>query len=125
MPEVARVRALAFSALLLSVACGVRPIRPQLAPVAEEMPGSLRLIGRFADGHACAITAELALSCAHMTDIRPFDRDIGLYPSRFSDGGTSDGIMKPELISSDCDLALYRGTFPVHYALAATAPAIG
>src|SRR5262245_19870347 len=50
------------------------------APAAPDTSGVLRLVGRFSSAHACPISESLALTSAHVTDLRPFDRGMPAFP---------------------------------------------
>src|SRR5690349_9735703 len=54
--------------------------------------GSLRLIGRFNAGHACAIGPRLALTNGHIVDIRPFEA-VAPFSFAWSDGTGSSGFL--------------------------------
>lgn len=65
----------------------------------------LRLIGRHASAHACPISPRLALTSAHVVDLRPFDSGIGLFPYGWSDGFGFFGWVTPLSVESARDLA--------------------
>ena len=96
-----------------------------LLAVPKAPPANLHLIGRFATAQACPVAANLALTCAHVVDLRPFDLEIPLYPTLWTDDRGGEGLARPVVASGTCDLALLSGAFPHWYELAAAAPALG
>jgi hypothetical protein len=92
--------------------------------------GSLRLIGRFAAGHACAIEPRVALTNGHVIDMRPFDNDVRPFPFAWSDGTGASGFLVPSELERARDLArvqpLREGdVFPHPLRVAAEAPKPG
>src|SRR5689334_1790146 len=49
-----------------------------------DLQAVLRLMGRFDGGHACPIGSRLALTNAHVVDVRPFDKEFPAYPAVYS-----------------------------------------
>lgn len=92
-----------------------------------DMTGILRLVGRFGAAHACPV-GELILTNGHVTDLRPFDRDVSLMPYRYSDGAGHSGILAPVSTERCADLGLMavRPGFTVKpYPVASEAPKVG
>lgn len=93
--------------------------------------GSLRLIGRFNAGHACAIAPRVALTNGHIVDLRPFDAGISPYPFAWSDGSGAAGFLVPTRggLERGRDLAAVEpygeGSFPHYLPLASAAPKPG
>ena len=106
-------------------ACAHAYVPTAVDPGAPNDAGILSLMGRFEDGHACAVSPTLALSCAHLPDVRPFDHDTGLYATRYEDGAGASGVLSPIYVTSSCDLAMYSGEFNHYYVLAKAPPALG
>lgn len=103
---------------------------PTIAEAALDR-GSLRLIGRFNAGHACAIGPRLALTNGHIVDIRPFDVGVAPFPFVWSDGTGASGFLVPLRggLERARDLASVEpfgeGTFPHYLPLASEAPKPG
>lgn len=124
-------------ALLLSAACATNP-RPS-APAAPRAGGDdpappdtsaiLRLIGRDGLAHACAISPTLALTNVHVVDSHPDEREYVPLPLMWGLPSGEVGVVVPALDNDRFrDLARvmpHRGTFPRHYEIAATPPAVG
>lgn len=90
----------------------------------------LRLMGRHASAHACPIEPRLALTSGHVIDLRPFDRDIGLFPYGWSDGFGNSGWVVPQSVEMARDLGRMTpfregDTFPHVLPVAEVAPALG
>lgn len=95
--------------LLATVAlwCGASPASWAEQSVAESelLKGSLRLVGRFAAGHACPIEPRVALTNGHVVDMRPFDPTVKPYPYAWSDGTGASGFLVPYELENARDLA--------------------
>jgi hypothetical protein len=130
---VSRLALLVFAILPAGCAgaCASAPLAAKLIlpePKAPDMTGILRLQGRFASAHACPIGPELALTSAHVGDMRPFDKDVALLPFRWSDGDGHGGVLDPVAVSMAEDLAAYKpreGQFARYYAVASAPPEPG
>lgn len=114
---------LALLALLL-LGCG--HAKPKV-PEAPSMDGVLRLQGRFASAHACPVSPDLALTSAHVTDLRPFDAAYPAFPYVWSDGHRHEGNLTPLVVHRHRDLAVMRTTVPFTrwYPIATEAPEPG
>jgi hypothetical protein len=100
--------------------------QPGVATEAPDTDGVLRLVGRFAMAHACPISESLALTNAHVTDVKPFTAAEPL-PLMFSDGLGHNGMLSPLLVSIARDLAVMQSAKPLArwYRIAAEAPTPG
>jgi V8-like Glu-specific endopeptidase len=100
-------------------------IRPE-APQAPDTDAVLRLVGRFTSAHACPISEQLALTNAHVTDMRPFDQSVAALPLIWSALG-HEGPLRPLAVYSMRDLALMESAVPFTrwYTIASAPPAPG
>src|SRR5512140_1445732 len=95
------------SCLLLASCGAIRPMTtPTPEPVDPQMTGVLRVIGRFAIAHACPLAPTVALTNAHVVDLRPFDAAWPYYPMPASDGEGHDGIVVADKADQFRDLAV-------------------
>lgn len=94
---------------------------------APDTDAILRVVGRFASAHACPVSETLALTSAHVTDLRPFDMALPAFPAAWSDGAGREGWLRPLRVEVARDLALMQSdvAFARHYAVAATPPVAG
>ena len=95
----------------------------------EQVPNTgniLSLFGRFTFAHGCPIAADRVLTNAHVLDLRPFDREMPLFPYRFQ-SDTQEGLVIGMGASVREDLAWAVPTPPLSffYPLASNAPAVG
>ena len=99
----------------------------QQAPAQPDTDGILRLVGRFAAAHACPVAPDLALTSAHVTDLRPFDRTMPAFPVAWSDAAGLDGWLTPLRVEGARDLALMQSDRPFarYYAVAPASPVAG
>lgn len=98
------------------------------APIEPQDAATLRLVGRFGDAQACPVAADTALTSAHVLDPRPFDKDVPLYPYRYSTADEAEsGLLKPAGISVASDLGIVAPMRPFarHYTVAPGPPAPG
>jgi len=78
--------------------------------------GVLELSGRFSVAHACPVSDTYVLTAAHVTDLRPNDRNFPLYPYRFSNQSGDYGIAIPVSVFTEVDLGWMRVRKPLtHY----------
>ena len=93
---------------------------------APNLGGILSLFGRFSFAHGCPIAADRVLTNSHVLDIRPFDREMPLFPYRFQSNTEHGQIVGIEASARE-DLAWAVPTPPLSffYPLAAVAPEIG
>jgi len=93
---------------------------------APDTGGILSLFGRFSFAHGCPIATDRVLTNAHVLDLRPFDRDIPLFPYRFQ-SDTEQGQLIGLGASTREDLAWATPTplLSFFYPLATDAPAVG
>jgi trypsin-like peptidase len=98
----------------------------------EELPppvpievGSIALSTHGGFGHACPISAGLALTARHVIDPRPFDPETPLQPGRWNDEDGHEGIFLPLNVARDRDLGLITGEFPHWYEIAKAPPKRG
>jgi len=71
-----------------------------------EMGNVLRVMGRFGVAHACPISPTMALTNAHVVDLRPFD-NTPLYGARYQNiRGDGYGMAEGMIVSINEDLAL-------------------
>lgn len=75
------------------------------APTVPNTDAILSVIGRFNMAHACPIAADLALTNAHVTDLRPFDPSVPLYGGRYSSPNAQTGWLRPVSVRTFEDLA--------------------
>lgn len=68
----------------------------------------LELAGRFGFAHGCPIGPHTILTAAHVTDERPFEKDVALYPLRMSDGAGREDLAVPVWAERGADIALMR-----------------
>jgi trypsin-like peptidase len=117
----------------LSLWCASSPAswagQPSPAEVAL-LRGSLRLVGRFASGHACPVEPRMALTNGHVVDMRPFDDSVRPFPYAWSDGTGASGFLVPAELERGRDLARVqplnaRDVFPHPFRVAAEAPKPG
>src|SRR3990167_2042775 len=92
----------------------------------EQVPNTgniLSLFGRFTFAHGCPIAADRVLTNAHVLDLRPFDREMPLFPYRFQ-SDTQEGLVIGMGASVREDLAWAVPTPPLSffYPLASNAP---
>lgn len=90
----------------------------------------LRLIGRHASAHGCAVGPRLALTSGHVIDLRPFERGVPLAPYGWSDGLTGAGWLIPIEVEAARDLGRMEplsktDTFPHVLPVAPVAPLPG
>lgn len=116
-------------AMFLGSCPGAWASEPSVAET-ELLKGSLRLIGRFASGHACPIEPRVALTNGHVVDMRPFDRDVAAFPYAWSDGTGASGFLVQLELERGRDLArvqpLREGdVFPHPLRIAANPPQAG
>ena len=119
---------IAVAALILVLLMGCAHVGVQRQePTAPDMDAILRVIGRFSTAHACPVSADLALTSAHVTDVRPFDRMMPAFPAAWSDGAGRDGWLTPLRVEIARDLALMQSDRPFArwYVVAAVGPAVG
>lgn len=116
-------------AVLMAVGCtsGSWAAQPQGQ---QSLDYVLRLIGRHASAHACAVGPRLALTSGHVIDPRPFDRDVPLTPYGWSDGLTGSGWLSPLSVEIARDLGRMEplkkdDTFPHVLPVAQVAPQPG
>src|SRR5690349_8340059 len=81
------------------------------APPAPDTSAILRLIGRFGSAHACPIAADVALTAAHVSDMRPFDKEVPLWPARFEGGGAT-GVVDATKVWPETDLGTMKPRRP-------------
>lgn len=117
-------RILLLGAVMTTVACVAGMVMAE-----EQVPdltAVLRVVGRFTAAHACPIAADRALTASHVTDLRPFDHEVPLWPYRFEGGGT-EGVAVPHGVAASADLGMLKPEQPFTrwYAIAERAPAVG
>jgi hypothetical protein len=134
LPITRRVLASMFNAafitamvVIAAMGCAAAQQRPMTTPAAPDTDAILRLVGRFGSAHACPISETLALTSAHVADLRPFDPGHPMYPLVWSDGFGHDGNLMPVISFRHRDLALMESDVPFArwYEIAAEAPAPG
>lgn len=120
-------RSAVLAALCAFLLMGCAKPRPSALLAAPNTDGVLRLNGRFAAGHACPVSEDLALTAAHVTDIRPFDASMPAFPLQWSDGLGHEGVLEPAGVSRVRDLAVMTSAVPFArwYPIAQAAPAPG
>lgn len=97
----------------------------------EPVNDVVRLIGRFNMGHACPVVlsdgTRYLLTAAHVMDPAPFEKDVPLYPARYSDGRGHEGKVMPLASDASSDLAVYVAPDVLGnwYRVASTAPKPG
>lgn len=95
----------------------------------KDPSATLRLIGRFTAAQACPIGPNEALTSAHVIDLRPFDKDVPLYPYRYSTADLAQvGIVRPRFVHGASDLGhiVPQGLpFERFYEIAQAAPKTG
>src|SRR5690349_7973832 len=96
-----------LSTIALTVLMGSAPA-PQAATAIE---GTLRLVGRFAVAHACAVDSRLALTSAHVVDPRPFE-DKKPVPYAWSDEQGAEGWVEAGKVDRARDLATLHPVRP-------------
>jgi hypothetical protein len=92
--------------------------------------GSLRLVGRFSSAHACPISPRVALTNAHVIDVRPFDESVKPFPFAWSDGTGASGFLVPLELERARDLARVQplresDVFPSPLSVASVPPKAG
>ncbi len=89
----------------------------------------LRLSTRFGLAHACPISANAALTSAHVVDPKPLDPESPLIHAMWSDGHGRSGLALSLRLVAARDLAKLvppqNEGFPAFYPLALKAPAVG
>lgn len=131
--EEAHLRLAVLLSAFLASACSAcataaRTIVTTVEPPAPELKGVLRLMGRHAQAHACPVTPDLALTSAHVLDLRPFDPSSGLYPYIWSDGEGRTGVAVPRQVARYMDLGGLRPEgkgWEITYPVASRAPQPG
>jgi hypothetical protein len=93
---------------------------------APNMGGILSMIGRFTSAHGCPVAADRVLTNSHVTDLRPFDDRVPMFPYRFS-SETQSGSFFPDRVSGREDLSwgTTKPLLDVFYPIAPTQPLIG
>jgi Trypsin-like peptidase domain len=131
-PRKAPERVLLMVLATLALWCGSLPASWAAQPSRAEsaLEGVLAVVGRHAAGHACPVEPRLALTSAHVVDLRPFDPSIPLYPYVWSDGSGASGFLVPDgRVEAARDLArvfpLPGETFPHPLPVASEAPKPG
>jgi hypothetical protein len=114
---------------LLASGCALNPRPTAPSTSTPDLTGVMKLFGRFSSAHACPVGERMAVTNAHVSDLRPFDRDFPLYPFRWSDDSGHSGVVDSTLVERSSDLAILvpvdEETFPRYYKVAQTAPAVG
>lgn len=95
--------------------------------VAPNTDGILSLFGRFSFAHGCPVSADRVLTNAHVLDIRPFDRDMPLFPYRYESGRSEVGHIIGDGASSREDLAWAtpKPHLKFFYPIAPQGPSVG
>lgn len=126
--------ALALTASACSpMACSSSTVLPPTTTVTSpptrepDLSAVLSLVGRFGIAHACPVSPTLALTAAHVVDLRPFDSGVQAWPYVWSDRRGNVGMVAPSGLSDSRDLALLRTSkpFPAPYRIASGAPLPG
>jgi len=100
---------------------------PASAAVKPDMSSVLRLSGRFGLAHGCPISADLAITAAHVIDHAPFS-DTPLFPEMWSDGNGHIGVAEGFSVDNFRDLGRLRPRnvkFASWYSVATNAPLPG
>lgn len=96
--------------------------------VAPNVDAILAVQGKYAMAHACPVGPFTALTVAHVMDIRPFDRNMPLFPFR-AENTTWSGTLMPVGVEHTTDLGYTtpfgQTPFPVFYPIAAADPQPG
>lgn len=117
----------ALLALIILSSCAHLPgLSRDATPAPPDTDGILQLIGRYSAAHACPVSEHLALTSAHVTDLRPFDRDMPLFPYQWG-ALEADGLLLPVMVWQHRDLSLMRSEapFPRWYHVAPERPKPG
>jgi hypothetical protein len=106
--------------LVAFVAFGCAHARPPATSQAPkegepDLSAMLELAGRFGFAHGCPVGPNTIYTAGHVTDERPFESDVELYPLRMSDGAGREDLALPVWVDRAADVALMR---PAHGPLA-------
>lgn len=92
---------------------------------APDLTKILRVIGRHGMGHACPIAPRIAITAAHVVDVRPFE-NVPLFGGRFEQIAGLAGIFEAASVSQASDLAVLSVNQDVRwYPIAREAPKAG
>ena len=95
---------------------------------APDMTGILQLIGKHSAAHGCPVAPRIALTNAHVIDLRPFDPEVPLTHYTYSDGDGHTGRIIPLGVERGRDLGMVEPEgedFQHVFSLAGEPPAIG
>lgn len=96
----------------LPLGCASSQVPPTIAmllppePTEPDMTAIAKLMGRFGIGHACPITETMAVTAAHVVDLRPFDPEVTPFPMVWADSRGREGIANPLFLGKNRDLAI-------------------
>jgi hypothetical protein len=105
-------RALLLAFLTLGCAHAHLPLLPS-APKEGEPPdlsAMVEFVGRFGVSHGCPLGPWVIYTAAHVTDERPFDPAVPLYPQHMSDSEGREDLAVPVAVDRASDVALMRPT---------------
>lgn len=105
--------------------CLVHPSEPKIP--APDTRAILQLIGRWGAAHACPIAEDSALTAAHVVDVRPFDKEVPLYPQLWTNGYGETGALQAVKAQQQLDGATLEPEEPFahFYSIADKAPEPG
>jgi hypothetical protein len=96
-------------------------------PEGVDTDAMLALIGRHSVAHACPVSENMALTAAHVIDLKWYDPDFALVPYRFQNEYGEDGLAIPRYVVTSSDFGFVELQQPVShfFPVATSAPNIG